>query len=299
VPQASSTTACVGEGKREVSDVEDQSARSKGHVGQIEANANEARRYVESVRRQLAEAEQSAAFWDDLLTHLSAGNASNVLLVLRREPERVRSLPQTTDSAGRALEEIRADAEARARAVASTFGRDFPAAVREAGLQIDSTSRHPRYTLKQGFIHVEVDDQQLTAKVSPRDGADVLMGIDVGPLVRTLEHEIGRIFDRNLDTDTFLRRLRTAYTAALRAERRPEGEEVPLRRVMNRMAKNLNRFAGDEFNVDLAQVIKAGKTTIDGLRIHLNHTRNARLGVLLYGFESGGYVGFISFKKET
>jgi len=71
-----------------------------------------------------------------------------------------------------------------------------------------------------------------------------------------------------------------------------------LRRLTNRLAKNLNRFAADEFNVDLAQLVKSGSLVIDGRRMHLNHTRQIRQGMLLHGLEEGGYVGFISFKKE-
>lgn len=273
-------------------------AASPEHLARVEAKAEQARKDVELARQQLARAEQLTAFWDDLAAHVRAGHPANVLLVLRKEAEVLRALSQAGDPLLVALEEIRADSEARAREATTSVGRAFPDAVRQAGLQIDSTSRHPRYTFKQGFIRAEVDERDLTAKVSSRDGFDIVTGLDVGPLVETLLREMTRIFDRKIDADTFLRRLYTAYTATLRAEGRPEGEEVPLRRVMHRMAKNLNHFAGDEFNVDLAQLVKSGNATVDGLRMHLNHTRNTRLGVLLHGLESGGYVGFVSFKKE-
>src|SRR5205814_1154830 len=95
-----------------------------------------------------------------------------------------------------------------------------------------------------------------------------------------------------------LRSLHTAYAAVLRAEERPDGDELPLRRVTNRLAKNLNRFAADEFNVDLSRLVQRGDLVIEGKRLHLNHTRDQRQGMLLHGLESGGYVGFISFKTE-
>ena len=268
------------------------------HLARVDAKAEQARRDVEAARQQLAQAERLTAFWDDLAEHLRGKHPASVLLVLKKEEGHVRALSHVGDPMVATLDEIRAGAEARAQEAMATFGRDFPDAVRQVGLQIDSTSRHPRYTFKQGFVRVEVDERDLTAKVSSRDGVDIVIGMDVGPLVETLQHETVRIFDRKLDADTFVRRLYTAYSATLRAEGRPENEEVPLRRVMHRMAKNLNHFAGDEFNVDMAELVKSGNSTVDGLRMHLNHTRNTRLGVLLYGLESGGYVGFISFKKE-
>lgn len=258
---------------------------------QVGPRADQARKHVDTARQELARAEQASTFWQDLVTHLRAGNPANVLLVLRREVAVEIGSPVAAE-----LEKIRAEAEALARQIVPTFGRDFPEAVRNAGLEIDSTSRHPRYTFRQGFIRVEVDERNFIAKLIPRDGTETLVGMDLGALIKSLQQEISRIFGRKLDAEGLLRSLYTAYAATLRAENRPEGEEVPLRRVMNRMAKNLSRFRGDEFNVDLAQLVRSGNTTVDGRRMHLNHTRKARLGVLLHGLESGGYVGFISFK---
>jgi hypothetical protein len=65
------------------------------------------------------------------------------------------------------------------------------------------------------------------------------------------------------------------------------------------MDKNLNHFSADEFNVDLARLVGEGRVDIEGRRLHLNHTRNARQGMLLRGMEEGGYVGFISFKRDS
>ena len=75
------------------------------------------------------------------------------------------------------------------------------------------------------------------------------------------------------------------------------GEEIPLRRVTHRMSKNLTRFASDEFNIDLATAVRENELTIEGYQLHLAHTRNTRQGMLLYGMEGSGYVGFISFRK--
>ena len=170
--------------------------------------------------------------------------------------------------------------------------------MREAGLQIDSTSRHPTYTFNQGFLRAELDDRKFTARVVPRDGNELVVGLDLGLVVETLRSEQTRLFGRELDAHAFLRSLYTAYAAVLRAEGRSEGDEVPLRRVTNRLAKNLNRFAADEFNIDLSRLVQRGDLLVEGKRLHLNHTRDRRQGMLLHGLESGGYVGFVSFKTE-
>lgn len=195
-------------------------------------------------------------------------------------------------------EELRTALESKAREATARFGKDFPSLARSSGLEIDRTSRQPKYTLMQGFVKVDVDERRHAVTIRPRDGASTRVGADAALVTERVVAEIRRITDRPLDADGLARSLHTAYVAVLRAEGRPEGEEVPLRRVTARLAKNLNRFAADEFNYDLARLVRLGKTVIDGKRLHLNHTRNARQGLLLHGMEEGGYVGFLSFKRE-
>ena len=145
---------------------------------------------------------------------------------------------------------------------------------------------------------MDVDERECTARLAPRDGEEIVMGLDIRPLVEKLKAETDRLFGRQFQPEGLLKSIYTAYLAAIRAEGRPEGEEIPLRRVTNRLAKNLARFAADEFNVDLARLVTSANLVIDSKKMHVNHTRNARQGMLLRGLEQGGYVGFISFKKE-
>jgi hypothetical protein len=265
------------------------------HVGD---KATWAQTNEESARAHLVEAETIRRFWDELSFHLTDYNPASVLLALRRNSEYTQKLRLSRDPIVTTLEEMRADALERAREDAKNFGRAFPEAIRQAGIEPDKLSRHPRYTFRQGFIRVELDEREFTAKLVSRDGEEILLGMDVRPLVERLVAEEARIFRRQFQPDQLLRSIYTAYSASLKAERRSEGDEIPLRRVTSRLAKNLNRFAADEFNVDLAQLIKCGKLVVDGRRMHLNHTRQIRQGMLLHGLEEGGYVGFISFKKE-
>lgn len=267
-------------------------------LSRVLEEAEWAQRQEESARAQLIEAERTRKFWEELSKHLSAQNPANVLLVLRSNTDYLQKLREAEAPINRILKDIELGSESAAADGAKSFGRTFPEAIRQAGIEPDKSSRHPRYTFRQGFIRLEVNDKGFTVKLTPRDGNEILIGMDVGPLVETLVAEEARIFRRQFQPEQLLRSIYTAYLASIKAERRPEGEEVPLRRVTNRLAKNLNRFAADEFNVDLSQLVKSGTLLINGRRMHLNHTRQIRQGMLLHGLEEGGYVGFISFKKE-
>lgn len=278
--------------------MESSSSDFADHLKVVQEEADRARRQVDVARQQLEHAQRARGFWDDLAASLARGHAAHALLLLRREAEVVRDLQGKNDDAVHKLRELHVELRERARSTANAIAREFPTAAREVGIQIDSTSRHPGYTFSQGFLRLEMDERNFTAKVVPRDGEEIVVGLDLSLVVETLRSEHARLFQRDLDAQSFLRSLYTAYAAVLRAETRPDGDEVPLRRVTNRLAKNLNRFAADEFNVDLSRLVQKGDLVVDGKRVHLNHTRDRRQGMLLHGLESGGYVGFISFKTE-
>jgi hypothetical protein len=195
------------------------------------------------------------------------------------------------------LEKLQTTAEQEARTALKRFPADLDSACAAAGVPLDRTSRHPRYTIRN-FIVVEIDEAKLSARVTPRDGTPATIPADIPAVVEHLAREHRRLFGRDFDSDKFLKSLLTAYQAALREDDRDVGEDVPLRRVIHRMAKNLARFALDEFNVDLAHAVKDNKSVVEGHRLHLGHTRNTRQGMLLYELEGSGYVGFIAFRKN-
>ena len=269
-----------------------------GHMKLAEQEAERAHRQVDLARQQIEYAQMARCFWDDLLASLRRGHFSHALLLLRRAAEFIRDLEATDDAAVQRLRELHRQLQQHTRSSVVNIAREFPAAARDVDIQIDSTSRHPSYTFNQGFLRLEMDERKLTAKVAPRDGNEVVVGLDLDLVVETIRSEQARLFEREVDAQSFLRSLNTAYAAVLRTEGRLDGDEVPLRRVTNRLAKNLNHFAPDEFNVDLSRLVQRGDLFVDGKRVHLNHTRDPRQGMLLNGLESGGYVGFISFKTE-
>jgi len=253
---------------------------------------------TERARMALEAAEFSQTFWTGLVGHLAKNELASALLHLDRHSDFRRSMEISEDPMFEQLELLRAAAEATVRSTTNELGRSFPEAARSAGLVIDSSSRHPRYTFQNGFVRMELDEKRLVAKLQSREGESEEYGLDLTLVIQVLRAEISRLFEREFKPEPFLRSLLRAYAAVLRSEKIDEGTEVPIRRVTNRLGKNLSHFSTDEFSIDLARAVQSGHTSIDGHQLHLNHTRNTRQGMLLHGLEQGGYVGFISFKRE-
>ena len=268
------------------------------NLSQVYENLRNVQQKERQAHQRWTETQGLVRFWEALDSHLKNGRPGAALLVLSEEYPRVLETSAFDQVWSRLIDETRLECEEAATQTIKGFGRTFPDAVRESNIEIDSTSRHPRYTVYQGFIQIYVNDRAYTVTITPRDGTMIKLGLDVAPIVERLKEEIDRLFNRRFEPTAFLSTLFRAYSSVIRAERRQDGDQVPIRRVTNRLSKNLNRFSPDEFNVDLAKLLRTSESEIDGRVMRLNHTRHPRQGMLLQGLEEGGYIGFISFNKE-
>jgi len=253
---------------------------------------------AEEVRaRQAAErAQQATTVWSRLKEFYAKGWHAHIVSIFYSEPVFFQNLRISQDHRITHLETLLKTSEEEARAALKRLPSDLDHLCKTAGIDLDRTSRHPRYTVRN-FIVIEVDEARLSARVTPRDGDPVNVPTDVPALVEHLAREHRRLFEREFDAQKFLKSLVTAYQAAIREDGRKIGDDLPIRRVIHRLGKNLNTLALDEFNIDLARTIKENNTSFENYSLHLGHTRNTRQGMLLHELEGSGYVGFISFRK--
>ena len=263
----------------------------------LERKAEEAKSNRRKLDAALEEARRTEEAWKRLLEAQKAGRSAEVVRILRKESDVFAQLRDKEDEAVPVLLALCRKAEAEAKSTARRFATLFPKACDAAGIELDLSSRHPKYSIRE-FIQTIVDEQKLEAQVTPRDANSSTIPLDIDPIVTHLQAENRRLFETKRDPKRFLAGLRKAYQAVLLEEKKSPGDELPLRRVANRLSKNRAHFRYDEFNVDLGNAIRSGETSIDKAQIHLNHTRATRQGMLLYGLERSGYMGFISFKPE-
>ena len=263
----------------------------------LERKAAEASSKRRKLNKAMQEAQRAEEVWKRLLEAQTKGRSAEIVNIFRKESDVFAPLRDAGDEAVPALEALYRTSEEDTRYTARRFDTLFPKACEAVGLQLDLGSRHPKYSIRE-FIQMIVDERKLEAQVTPRDANATTMPLDIDPLVMHLQAEIARLFETKRDPKRFLAGLRKAYEAVLREEKKSPGDELPLRRVVNRLSKNRARFRYDEFNVDLGDAVRLGKTSIDKVQIHLNHTRDTRQGMLLHGLERSGYMGFISFKLQ-
>lgn len=263
----------------------------------IVRRAQQAEQEVREAQAALAGAQGGLKAWSDLREAVRTRYYGRIVQILTEDAAFFSALRRANDPAIPDLERLYRYSLGQLENLSQNFAHLFEEACSSCGVALDSGSRHPKYSIA-GFIQLQVDDRKKAAQLSTRDGPTVELALDPAVVANELKRNCSRLFERPLDAKKFLAGLRRAYRAVLKEEKRKLGDEVPLRRVANRLGKNWKSLAMDEFNVDLARVLKSGDLVVEGERMHLNHTRDTRMGMLLHGFESGGYVGFISFKKE-
>jgi len=254
----------------------------------------EAQSRTKQIQDHMKEAQLLERFWQRLYPNYLNGEYAAALKVLM---EHENAIPLLHHNQARLIKELRSECQEAAADTAKTFVRNFPDAVRDAGIDIDSESRDPKYFFKQGFIEVAINDRTYTAKITPRDGKPIELGLDIEPVVKELNKEIKRLFERPFNANTFLRLLFNAYSAVIRADdNRRDGDMVPIRRITHRLSKNSKNFSSDLFNIDLGKLLQLSHLEFKGRKMQLNNTRNPREGMLIHGHELGGYYGFIGFQ---
>lgn len=195
-----------------------------------------------------------------------------------------------------ALRDAWEDCRARGTEEFRSFPARFPEELARRGLALDSSSRHPRYTLDGGLIVVEVSARGYRSSIETRGGARAQMPADVAYVADCVTETRVRLLGRNFDPPAFLGELVAARVALGPAE-----GPVPVRALAAAVdtARGRKRLILDEFLVDLGLLM-----TWDGLADsqwvpHLQHTRDASEGVHVFRLERGGLVGMIDLHRGS
>lgn len=187
-----------------------------------------------------------------------------------------------------AIAHVRSELERLVRARWGEVERAFGPAAREAGLEPDSGSRHPKYTFFGGFVSVAFDKSRLETRISPRDGRKMTLGVDLPVVMARLIEEQRRLFGRPFDPHAFALQLLSACQTVQGSER---GKPIPIRDVASAYCKSTGA-SQDEFNVDLSKLLRSGAKQAGEFK--LDHTREAKHGLLLWQLDDRGYYGYIS-----
>ena len=255
---------------------------------------------MEETRILKLKAEESAkleSLWGELVKFTTKGWTIHFLALIEKESPRLKNMRAESHPAIPMIEEAFRIAKEESDRIILHYASLIEEACRSAGLSIDSDSRHPRYTFDSKFFLLEIDERKQSARLSDNEGRLAELPADIEAVIELIRREHKRVFDRPYDGMKFLRQLRTYYLAALKKENLRDGASIPIRRITQRLGKNVKGFRTDEFLLDLSRLAENGPLEIRGRRLDLQQTRDTNQGILLHGAAGRGYIGFIMFKE--
>lgn len=253
------------------------------------------RQTATQLRTQAEEASHIEKVCTDLVIFLEKGWVIHVLHLLDKEKITLRGICKGSDLSS--LEEIYLKAKDEAEKTQRRFPSLLDQACREANLEINPESRHPRYYFDGMFFTLEINDQKKTARLSDYEGTLGELPCDVGAVVEAIQRERNRVFERKFNGKAFLKKLRRQYLAVIKRGKHEDGASVPIRQITSRLGKNERGFRTDEFLVDLSRLVEQGPFEIDGRRLDLQQTKDSNKGMLLPARAGRGYIGFILFRE--
>jgi len=250
----------------------------------------EAQERVKNLKARVRESQTIEEFLSKITVAQNNGHPSEALRVIRSGPKVVAVIADRERRAGELVAELERTLTARVAEDFKDLLGSFPSAARDAGLPLDATSRHPKYTLAARLVQVDFDKSRLETRVTTPGGRKSFLGIDVPVVVTHLKSELARLNERPFEPEAFVERLRSAYAAAS-ANTDSKGADggVRLKAVIDEMGADKS-FSLDEFVVDLSKIVQTDGV---GSRIRLDHTRDSAQGLLLWGLEDRGYYGYV------
>jgi len=263
----------------------------------IGSTAQTAAAYAEQQKKEADLALKKQKIWENLNLYLNKEWHFHILHLLNKEKPFFDQIKIADGVIRQNLEIIENTARQKTEEIKRRFPLLVENAFKETKVSLDKESRHPRYSLQNGFFKIEIDEYKGTAKLSDTEGFLAEIPADVDAIVEAINKEFVRIFERPFDGKKFFKTLRKNYCTIIKNEKIPDGESVPIRKITTRLGKNEKGFRTDEFVIDLTRLVEAGSSELEGLRLELQQTRDTNKGMLLQGTMNRGYIGFITFKK--
>jgi hypothetical protein len=250
---------------------------------------------LERVQERLRSAQAIQRFCTAVHNELEGGRASQALRLIRDGSKPLDLLRARSPESAAGIEALRETLLPTVEDAFAGLVRSFPRAARDAGLELDASSRHPGYTLCDGFLSVQFQKRRLETRITPRDGRPTTLGIDLPVVIDHLKSEVDRLCGRPFDAAKVLSAIETAYAAVVSSSKKRTGDPVRVKDLVAEMSKDKS-FRADEFNIDLSRLVRSDEV---GPRLQLDNSRDAKNGVLLWQLDRRGYYGYIRIGGST
>lgn len=264
--------------------------RTERGIEETQKSVSEAEERVKALKARLKESLGIAELLTSVLESQRSDHPSQALRALRANARVVEAMRSREQSAGELMRDMESSLAEIVNENFRALLTAFPGAAKAAGLLIDPTSKHPKYSLEAQLLTVEFDKARLEGRVTTPGGRRVATSIDVDIVVKHLLGEKERLLNRPFSPDVYGAQLLEMFRgAAASADSSGPDGAVPILALLERSGTNKD-FRTDEFLVDLSKFVRSETS---GVRVRLDHTRDSSRGVQLWQLEDRGFYGYI------
>lgn len=254
---------------------------------------------IKECEQALKELRQMELFLGKLFSFMQGMKLQHILALTQKEKATMESLRKKDFDSFTSLQKALSVIRSEAQTAIKRFPRLFQMACEEAGLVIDESSIHPRYSFYDDFFTVEINESKGTAIIRDRMAKLHELPCDISEIIALIKEEHKRVFQRPFDPGRFLKKLFKYYSDQIKKEKKSMGDSVAIASIINAFKVKDRSFKADEFLYDLSRLAEGGSQQIDGHLLDFQHTKDTESGILLYKHESGGYIGYILFRRST
>jgi hypothetical protein len=265
----------------------------------IRAFSESAQARALDLKQQAEAAAKAANIWSRVLEARDKGFWFQLRALIEEEKGYFHQLREEGDPVVAELEILYKEAKEQTVDLLHSLPRDIEKLAERENLALDRTSRHPKYTFKDGFITLLVDESKRVARIRNYEAKLPDVPLDIESIGAVMKSEEERLFGRKFEGAKFLQKLRATYLAILKKEKRPDGSAVPIKVIARKMTSNDAKFRRDEFLIDLSRLVVEGPAESSGFRFELQQTSDASQGMLLYGPASRGMINLLIFTKTS
>jgi hypothetical protein len=157
----------------------------------------------------------------------------------------------------------------------------LPEALLSVGLPVDETSRFPKFSVRESYIRIQVNEKSMTAIVTPSNGKSIEVNADVSSIVKVLVEEDQRLFNKDFNAEEFVKCLVTTISSTRDAQRGTSHSSISWKEIL----KNWRgaKITADELGAQLGMTMINFHQSLTDNGIFFNQEKGSENSLKPYG----------------
>lgn len=161
--------------------------------------------------------------------------------------------------------------------------KTLPEALDSVGLPVDGTSKFPKFTIRENYIKIEINERSFKASITPTNGKTIEVNADVPSIVKIVVAEDQRLFSKDFDSNTFVHCLVETFKGFKTSrEKNLQGSLSWKELVKNWVGP---KISADELGAQLGMTIRGSHHLLDDNGVLFNQEKGSENSLKPFGID--------------